>query len=133
MTVRRLAVTAAVAVVAASVPSGIAFAQAAAKPAAGGAPVVVMKTSMGEIQIRLNPEKAPVSVENFLGYVNKQFYDGTVFHRIIPTFMIQGGGFTADLTKKPTGAAIKIESQNGLKNTRGSVAMARTEDQNSEN
>jgi peptidyl-prolyl cis-trans isomerase A (cyclophilin A) len=104
---------------------------AASQPAAGAAPTVVMKTSMGEVRIRLFRDKAPISVENFLGYVNKQFYDGTVFHRIIPTFMVQGGGFTADLTKKPTGAPIKLESQNGLKNTRGTVAMARTGDPNS--
>jgi peptidyl-prolyl cis-trans isomerase A (cyclophilin A) len=99
--------------------------------AGGKEPVVLMKTSMGDVRIRLRPDKAPVSVENFLGYVNKQFYDGTVFHRIIPTFMIQGGGFTADLNKKPTGAPIKLESMNGLKNTRGTVAMARTNDPNS--
>jgi peptidyl-prolyl cis-trans isomerase A (cyclophilin A) len=104
---------------------------AGAKPAAGAESVVVMKTSMGEIQIKLNKDKAPVSVENFLGYVNKKFYDGTIFHRIIPTFMIQGGGFTADMTKKPTGPAIKNEAQNGLKNTRGTIAMARTADPNS--
>jgi peptidyl-prolyl cis-trans isomerase A (cyclophilin A) len=108
----------------------------AAKPAAAattatGDPVVVMKTSMGEIQIKLYQDKAPVSVANFLAYVNKRFYDGTIFHRIIPTFMVQGGGFTADMTKKPTAAPIKIESQNGLKNTRGTVAMARTADPNS--
>lgn len=94
-------------------------------------PVVAVKTSMGEIRIRLNKEKAPISVENFLKYVEKKFYDGTIFHRIIPTFMIQGGGFTADMTKKPTEAAIKLEAQNGLKNTRGAVAMARTADPNS--
>jgi peptidyl-prolyl cis-trans isomerase A (cyclophilin A) len=106
-------------------------AQAAPTPAAGGDPVVVMKTSMGEIRIKLYKDKAPISVENFLGYVNKRFYDGTIFHRVIPTFMIQGGGFTGDMTKKPTGAPIKIESQNGLKNARGTVAMARTADPNS--
>jgi peptidyl-prolyl cis-trans isomerase A (cyclophilin A) len=105
---------------------------AAAAPAASGDKiVVVMKTSMGDIEMQLYKDKAPISVENFLGYVNKKFYDGTIFHRIIPTFMIQGGGYTADMTKKPTGAAIKIESQNGLKNMRGAVAMARTGDPNS--
>jgi peptidyl-prolyl cis-trans isomerase A (cyclophilin A) len=102
----------------------------AAKPA-GADTVVVMKTSMGEIKIKLNKEKAPISVENFLAYVNKKFYDGTVFHRIIPTFMIQGGGHLADLSKKPTAAPIKLESMNGLKNARGTVAMARTGDPNS--
>jgi peptidyl-prolyl cis-trans isomerase A (cyclophilin A) len=103
----------------------------AAQAAGAKEPVVIVKTSMGEIRIRLQPDKAPLSVENFLQYVNKQFYDGTVFHRVIPTFMIQGGGFTPDMTQKPTRAAIKLEAQNGLKNVRGSVAMARTADPNS--
>jgi peptidyl-prolyl cis-trans isomerase A (cyclophilin A) len=98
-----------------------------AKPAAtaGNEPVVVVKTSMGDIQIKLFKDKAPVTVENFLGYVNKRFYDGTVFHRVIPNFMIQGGGLTAELAEKPTGPPIKLESKNGLKNVRGAVAMAR--------
>jgi peptidyl-prolyl cis-trans isomerase A (cyclophilin A) len=94
-------------------------------------PVVVMKTAMGEVRIKLFKDKAPISVENFLGYVNKQFYDGTVFHRVIPNFMIQGGGYTPDLTRKPTGPPIKLESMNGLKNSRGTVAMARTAEPNS--
>jgi peptidyl-prolyl cis-trans isomerase A (cyclophilin A) len=129
---RPIALALATAVALAIVSSAVAAPQAAAaKPAAGGDPVVVMKTSMGEIQIRLNKDKAPVSVENFIAYVNKKFYDGTIFHRIIPTFMIQGGGFTADMTKKPTAPAIKNEAQNGLKNMRGTVAMARTADPNS--
>jgi cyclophilin family peptidyl-prolyl cis-trans isomerase len=93
-----------------------------------GAPLeyVKMQTSMGTIILELNREKAPLSVENFLNYVDKKFYDSTVFDRVIPTFMIQGGGFTADLTQKPTDAPIKNEWQNGLKNVRGSLAMART-------
>jgi peptidyl-prolyl cis-trans isomerase A (cyclophilin A) len=99
--------------------------------AAGKAPVVVMKTSLGEIRIELNPEKAPISVANFLGYVNKKFYDGTIFHRVIATFMIQGGGFGTDGVKKTAGAPIKNEASNGLKNVRGSIAMARTADPNS--
>ena len=103
----------------------------AAVAATGADPVVVMKTSLGEIQIKLFKDKAPLSVANFLVYVNKKFYDGTIFHRIIPTFMIQGGGFAADMTKKPTAPPIKNEAQNGLKNTRGTVAMARTADPNS--
>ena len=89
-------------------------------------PVVVIETSMGDITVRLNPSKAPVSVENFLAYVNDGFYDGTVFHRVIPNFMIQGGGFTADLQKKPVGEPIKNEAGNGLKNRRGTIVMART-------
>jgi cyclophilin family peptidyl-prolyl cis-trans isomerase len=126
------ALVSAFAISASAFASGPAQAAPAAKPAAvtatGSAPVVVMKTSMGEIQIKLYKDKAPVSVENFLAYVNKGFYDGTIFHRIIPTFMVQGGGYTADMTKKPTAAPIKNESQNGLKNTRGTLAMARTAD-----
>ena len=98
---------------------------------AGKGPVVVMKTSMGEIRIELNKEKAPVSVENFLGYVTKKFYDGTIFHRVIAGFMIQGGGFTTEGVKKAAGAPIRNEASNGLKNVRGSIAMARTADPNS--
>jgi len=86
---------------------------------------VSMKTSKGEIVIELNQEKAPISVANFLAYADSGFYDGTVFHRVIGTFMIQGGGFTKDMTQKPTRAGIKNEWKNGLKNTRGTVAMAR--------
>lgn len=79
----------------------------------------------GEIVIELNREKAPISVDNFLAYVDKKFYDGTIFHRVIPTFMIQGGGFTPDMQQKPTEPAIKNEWRNGLKNKRGTLAMAR--------
>ena len=89
-------------------------------------PVVVIETSMGDITVRLNPNKAPGSVENFLAYVNDGFYDGTIFHRVIPNFMIQGGGFTADMQKKPVGEQIKNEAGNGLKNRRGTIVMART-------
>ena len=89
-------------------------------------PIVVIETSKGDITVRLNSSKAPVSVENFLGYVNKGFYDGTVFHRVIPNFMIQGGGFSADMQKKPVGEPIKNEAGNGLKNRRGTIVMART-------
>ncbi len=89
-------------------------------------PVVVIETSVGDITVRLNPNKAPGSVENFLAYVNDGFYDGTIFHRVIPNFMIQGGGFTADMQKKPVGEPIKNEAGNGLKNRRGTVVMART-------
>ncbi|MDX2168684.1 MAG: peptidylprolyl isomerase [Deltaproteobacteria bacterium] len=94
-------------------------------------PVVVMKTSKGVIEIELDKAKAPVTVENFLAYTNDKFYDGTTFHRVIPTFMIQGGGFTPDMKQKPTKPPIKNEAANGLKNVRGSIAMARTSDPNS--
>lgn len=95
---------------------------------------VVIETSMGNIEVELNREKAPVTVENFLKYVDDKHYDGTVFHRVIKGFMVQGGGMTqseSDLTQKPTRAPIKIESDNGLKNVRGTLAMARTSDPNS--
>ncbi len=89
-------------------------------------PVVAMKTSLGTITLELDAVKAPLSTANFLRYVSEKFYDGTVFHRVISSFMIQGGGFTRDLAEKPTHAPIKNESQNGLKNVRGTIAMART-------
>lgn len=99
--------------------------------AEGGNPVVVMKTSMGDIKIELDKAKAPISTENFLAYVNGKFYDGTIFHRVIPNFMIQGGGFDKDMNQKKTNAPIKNEAGNGLKNTTGTIAMARTSDPNS--
>jgi len=86
---------------------------------------VVMKTSMGDIALELNREKAPISVDNFLSYAEKKHYDGTIFHRVIPNFMIQGGGFTADMTQKKTAPGIKNEWQNGLSNAKGTIAMAR--------
>jgi len=99
------------------------------------APVkVCLKTSKGDIVIELNKEKAPVTVDNFLGYVKKKHYDGTVFHRVMNRFMIQGGGFSVvdgKLVEKPNGASIKNESKNGLKNDRGTIAMARTPDPDS--
>ena len=94
-------------------------------------PVVDVVTNHGPFAIELDPAKAPKSVENFLRYVDAKHYDGTVFHRVIPTFMIQGGGFDAQLEKKPVGAAIENEAHNGLKNTRGTVAMARTNEPHS--
>jgi peptidyl-prolyl cis-trans isomerase B (cyclophilin B) len=90
------------------------------------APVVDVVTNQGTFAITLDPAHAPTSVENFLRYVDAQHYDGTVFHRVIPSFMIQGGGFDAQLEKKPVNAPIQNEANNGLKNTRGAVAMART-------
>ena len=92
---------------------------------------VVMETSLGTIKIELDGDKAPVSTANFLSYVDDKFYDGTVFHRVIPTFMIQGGGFAPGMTQKKTKAPIKNESGNGLQNKRGALAMARTNDLNS--
>ena len=114
-----------------TVLSGVALAHAAdppksPTPAPGKAPTVVIKTSMGEIKVELYPDKAPISVKNFLDYTEAKQYDGTVFHRVIPQFMIQGGGFTPDMQQKPTKAPIKNEAGNGLKNTNGTIAMART-------
>jgi peptidyl-prolyl cis-trans isomerase A (cyclophilin A) len=97
----------------------------------GKNPVVVMETSMGEVKIELFPKQAPESVRNFLEYVKSGFYNGTVFHRAIPGFMAQGGGMTPDLKPKETRAPIKNEADNGLKNDRGTIAMARTGDPNS--
>jgi len=94
-------------------------------------PQVIMTTSLGAITIELNAEKAPKTVGNFLKYVQKGFYNGTIFHRVIRDFMIQGGGFTADFQKKPTDAAIMNEANNGLLNVKGSIAMARTGDPHS--
>lgn len=87
---------------------------------------VLMQTNLGDIEIELYSDKAPTTVKNFLGYVNDGTYEGTVFHRVIADFMIQGGGFLPDGTEKPTKAPIKLESDNGLKNTKGTIAMART-------
>lgn len=88
--------------------------------------LVKIQTNLGDIVLELNDEKAPNSVANFIGYVNDGFYNGTVFHRVIDGFMIQGGGFTEDLQKKGTKAPIQNEASNGLKNMKGTVAMART-------
>lgn len=90
------------------------------------APQVRLHTSMGDIVIALDAEKAPASVSNFLGYVKRGFYDGTIFHRVIDGFMIQGGGFTEGFDRKKTETPIRNEADNGLKNVRGSIAMART-------
>ncbi len=94
-------------------------------------PQVVMKTSKGDIVIELDPVRAPVTVKNFLSYVDAKFYDGTIFHRVISGFMIQGGGLTAEFQEKKANPAIKNEAGNGLKNSRGSIAMARMQDLNS--
>jgi cyclophilin family peptidyl-prolyl cis-trans isomerase len=107
------------------VQSAVAADQAAVNPR------VALVTSKGRIVIELFPQKAPATVKNFLAYVDAGFYDGTVFHRVIPKFMIQGGGLTADMKKKPTEKPVPNEADNNLKNTRGSVAMARTGDPHS--
>jgi cyclophilin family peptidyl-prolyl cis-trans isomerase len=88
---------------------------------------VEIDTSRGKITLELDDQRAPVSVANFLKYVDEGFYDGTVFHRVIDNFMIQGGGFDADLKRKQTGPSIKNEADNGLRNERGTIAMARTQ------
>lgn len=95
-------------------------------------PKIIIKTNKGEIEAELDNEKAPISVKNFLEYVEKKQYDGTIFHRVIPGFMIQGGGFDKNMNEKSTsGAGIKNEAGNGLKNLEGTLAMARTSDVNS--
>ena len=94
-------------------------------------PQVTMETSVGKIILELYPDKAPKTVDNFLGYVKSGHYNGTIFHRVIPNFMIQGGGFTTDMRQKPSGQPIDNEADNGLKNTRGSIAMARTQEPHS--
>ncbi len=92
---------------------------------------VTLDTTHGNIVIELDADKAPETVENFLNYVNDGFYDGTIFHRVMPGFMIQGGGFMPDMVQKQTGATVKNEADNGSGNDRGSVAMARTNDPHS--
>ncbi|RYF33365.1 MAG: peptidyl-prolyl cis-trans isomerase [Comamonadaceae bacterium] len=98
---------------------------------AQSAPRVKLATSAGDIVVELDPVKAPKTVENFLQYVKDKHYDGTVFHRVIDGFMIQGGGFTADMQQKPTRAPIALEASNGLKNDKYTIAMARTGNPNS--
>ena len=102
-----------------------------ALPAFAANPMVKMTTNLGEVEIELYPDKAPLSVDNFLKYVDAGFYNGTLFHRVIPGFMIQGGGFTAGMQQKPTQPPVQNEADNGLKNTVGTLAMARTMDPHS--
>ncbi len=109
----------------------LAFAAAFAAPAESANPRVKLETSKGTIVIELDQAKAPISVNNFLEYVKGGFYNGTIFHRVIPKFMIQGGGFTADMQQKPTREPIVNEAANGLANKRGTIAMARTSEPNS--
>jgi cyclophilin family peptidyl-prolyl cis-trans isomerase len=124
-------------IVASIVSCLLAFAAPAAQPAAkaqgttAAKPRVLLETSKGKIVLELNAEKAPKTVKNFLDYVKAGHYNGTIFHRVIPGFMIQGGGFTPDMTQKPTRPTIKNEADNGLKNERGTIAMARTPDPDS--
>ena len=100
-------------------------------PAVTGATKVKLQTSMGDITIELDEQKAPITCANFLTYVKEGFYDGTIFHRVISTFMIQGGGMTSDMKEMPTHPPIKNEASNGLKNNRGAIAMARTDNPDS--
>jgi len=103
------------------------FAYGADTVSKGGNPVVLIETSMGDIKVELNREKAPISAKNFLTYVKEGHYDGLIFHRVIRDFMIQGGGFTKEMReKRPVHSPIKNEAGNGLKNDRGTIAMART-------
>ena len=101
------------------------------KPVPPAVPRVKLQTTLGDIVIELNPQAAPVTVENFLRYVSEGYYDGLIFHRVIPGFMIQGGGLAADMQQKMTRPPIVNEASNGLKNDRGAIAMARTADPDS--
>jgi len=103
----------------------------ASAQAAQGDTHVLLTTSMGNIELELDNQKAPVSTKNFVDYVNSGFYNNTLFHRVIPGFMVQGGGFTTDMQQKPTNAPIKNEADNGLLNKRGTISMARTADKDS--
>ena len=109
----------------------IAIAALAISAAATAAPTVEMQTSLGKMVVELNAEKAPATVENFLKYAKEGHYDGTIFHRVIDGFMIQGGGFAANMEEKKTGKPIQNEAKNGLKNLRGTLAMARRPDPHS--
>lgn len=107
---------------------GLMSAPAPVVEAAGSGPQVKLVTNMGDIVIQLDPVHAPKTVANFLAYVKSGFYDGTIFHRVIPGFMIQGGGFTREFKRKPTRPPIPNEATNGLKNLEGTIAMARTQE-----
>lgn len=98
---------------------------------AAGEPHVLLTTSAGNIELELNSQKAPISTQNFVDYVNNGYYNNTIFHRVIPGFMIQGGGFTADFKEKTPKTPIKNEADNGLRNLRGTISMARTADKDS--
>lgn len=115
----------------ASALSATFFISVSANAQSAAAPKVKLATSMGDIVLELNPDKAPKTVENFLQYVKDKHYDGTIFHRVIDGFMIQGGGFNEQMSQKPVRSPIPLESSNGLKNDRGTIAMARTNVPNS--
>jgi peptidyl-prolyl cis-trans isomerase A (cyclophilin A) len=116
-------------VLALAVPGAAGASQPQVQPQAH--PHVTFETTMGKVVLELYPDKAPKTVANFLAYVKAHHYDGTIFHRVIPNFMVQGGGFTPDMQEKPTKAPIKNESNNGLSNERGTISMARTSDPDS--
>jgi peptidyl-prolyl cis-trans isomerase B (cyclophilin B) len=124
--VAALGLLAAIAGAADEAPSATGAAKEGASMAKQPNPVVVIATSMGDIEVELFADKAPETVKNFLAYAKAGHYDGTIFHRVIPNFMIQGGGFTPDMQQKATQPAIKNEADNGLKNVVGTLAMART-------
>ncbi len=111
--------------------AGLAMAVIAGPALAEGAPQVKFQTSLGDFVVELNPEKAPKTVENFLQYVKAKHYDGTIFHRVIPNFMVQGGGYTVKYDQKIMRPPVVLEANNGLKNDLGTIAMARTMDPNS--
>lgn len=108
-------------------PVLVCLSTACSAPAAEKDPVVVIDTTFGPIKVELDAHKAPTTVQNFLAYVDDKFYDGTIFHRIVPGFVIQGGGMGPDMREKQTKPAIKNEAGNGLSNARGTIAMARTQ------
>ena len=110
---------------------GTAFAGTPAKDSKTANPRVRITTNLGSFVVELEPQKAPRTVENFLRYVREGFYEGTVFHRVVPGFVVQGGGFTVQMAKKPTHEPIPNEAANGLSNVRGTIAMARTSDPDS--
>jgi cyclophilin family peptidyl-prolyl cis-trans isomerase len=112
-------------------PAPVATETTTTEPQKDAPTMITLKTSKGDITVELFAKEAPVTVANFLAYVDSGFYKGTIFHRVINGFMIQGGGFTKDMRQKETSAPIKNEAANGLKNTRGTLAMARTSDPNS--
>lgn len=125
---RKFTLALATALSAAAFSASPSFAAPAATAAAVAKPHVLLKTNMGDIVIELNPEKAPKTVKNFLDYVNSGHYNGTIFHRVIGNFMIQGGGMSKDMVEKPAPNKVENEAKNGLKNVPYSVAMARTAD-----